>query len=67
MKNRFKEPQQYDHEIIDEDGAKVGEVRVTPTSIKWKPKGKHKYLQVSLRRFAEWIESDDSEAKAVQK
>lgn len=55
-KNKFLAPSSYDHEIGDaDDGTKVGELRIKPSSILWKGKGEHKYRSVSLDDFVAWI------------
>jgi hypothetical protein len=62
--NVFGEPQSYDHTIYKKlSGAKVGEIRVKPSSILWKPKGAHKYSSVSLEDFAEWMKSKQQVSK----
>lgn len=67
MKNQFKEPQLYDHKIVDEDGDKIGEIRVTPTAIKWKAKSQHTYRSVTLVQFAAWVATSASGAKVTKK
>lgn len=67
MKNQFQRPMLYDHEIVDEDEHKIGEIRVTPTSVKWKRKGQQIYKSVTLEQFTAWIESSESGAKATKK
>ena len=55
--NKFVAPISYDHIIANaEDGSKVGEIRIKPSSVLWKPKGGQKYHSVSMTKFAEWIE-----------
>jgi hypothetical protein len=55
-KYKFLEPDSYDFEIGDATtGNKIGEIRIKPSSILWKPKGKQKYSAISLDEFAEWI------------
>ena len=54
--NKFLEPDSYDHVIGDADtGNKVGELRVKPSSILWKPKGAQKWHSASLDEFADWM------------
>jgi hypothetical protein len=62
-KNRFASPKFIQETILDERGSKKGDVRIKPSSIKWKPRGDHKYYSVPLERFAEWIMSPSSGAQ----
>lgn len=61
-KNSFKSPQFVEQSILDEDGAVLGTVRITPSSVLWKPKGKHKFLSVPLQKFSEWITHPETKA-----
>jgi hypothetical protein len=55
-KYRFSEQESYDHKIVDaNDKTAIGQLRIKPSSILWKPKGQQKFLKVSLDNFAEWI------------
>jgi hypothetical protein len=55
-KNQFLEPVCYDHVIGKaEGGSKVGEIRVKPSSILWKPRGQQKYFSATLDDFSKWI------------
>jgi hypothetical protein len=57
--NKFLEPDHYDHQIgAADEGGKVGELRIKPSSILWKPKNGRKYFSVSLEVFAQWIEKE---------
>jgi hypothetical protein len=56
-KNKFLEPVSYDHIIGDAaDGGKIGELRIKPSSILWKPKNKQQFFSVPLDDFSKWIE-----------
>ena len=44
-----------DHEIQEADGKKVGEVRVKPNSILWKPSGSQSWHNVTLDAFAKFM------------
>jgi len=56
--NKFVAAESYDYEIADANGGgKIGELRLKPSSLLWKPKGAHQYYSVSLSDFAEWAES----------
>jgi len=61
--NAFKAEQYRDHEILDESGAKVGDVRVKPSGILWSPKGKHTWYRVSLDDFAAFMERRGTQQK----
>ena len=70
MKNQFDRPKLYDHAILDEDGLKIGEIRVTPTAIKWRGKGRRgptPYRSISLDEFIDWMESSDSGARDTKR
>jgi hypothetical protein len=55
-KYRFSEQESYDHKIVDaDDKTAIGQLRIKPSSILWKPKGHQKFYKVSLDRFREWI------------
>ena len=54
--NAFDAPESYDHTIYKkEPWGKLGELRIKPSSILWKPKGAQKYFSATLEEFAEWI------------
>ncbi len=55
-KYKFLDPSSFDHAIGDaDDGSKIGELRVKPSSVLWKGKGQHQYHSVSLDDFITWI------------
>lgn len=56
-KNSFRARKYEDHEIIDDHGRVVGHIRVKPSGVLWSPaNGKH-WHGVSLKKFAEYLES----------
>lgn len=62
--NAFGEPESYNHTIYEKaTGKKIGELRVKPSSILWKPKGAHKYFSVTLDDFAAWMKDKQQVAK----
>ena len=63
---QFGSPQNYDHEIQDLKGKKIGTVRVKPTGIAWKPRNARKFYSVSLDKFTEWIMGDESGARQTK-
>jgi hypothetical protein len=62
--NSFGEPESYDHTIYEKaTSKKIGELRVKPSSVLWKPRGAHKYFSASLDEFAEWMKDKKTVAK----
>ncbi len=53
--------------VIDGDAGVIGRIRIKPSSVMWKPKGRGKFHSVSLDKFARWITDPDTEAKKVMK
>jgi len=55
-KNKIRAGQQTetakDFTILDGEDAVVGHIRIKPNAVAWCPKGKQKWHQVSLARFA---------------
>lgn len=48
-----------DFEIVEgTPPAKVGTIRVKPSGLHWKPKGKQSWYGVSIEEFAEFIEQN---------
>ncbi len=37
--------------VVDEDGSKFGELRISKGGIRWKPKGKHDHHFINWRDF----------------
>lgn len=56
-KNIFRAKQFEDFEILDENGNKVGEIRVKPSGILWSPGGKHNWYGVDLNTFAQFMKN----------
>jgi hypothetical protein len=63
-KYQFERPEHHEIVIVD-DGKAVGTLRVKPSTILWKAKGKHDYLSVSLDDFAKWIADPATKANKV--
>ena len=55
MAKYFNFPESQDFPINDENG-KVGELRVRPSGILWKPKNAKQYYRVSIEEFADYAE-----------
>ena len=53
--------------VIDGDATVIGRIRVKPSSVMWKPKGRGKFYSVSLDKFTKWITDADTGAKKVMK
>ncbi|MFZ3244455.1 MAG: hypothetical protein WBE47_02170 [Candidatus Acidiferrales bacterium] len=55
-KYRFSEQNACDHKIVHAtDSHAIGELRVKPSSLLWKPKGQHQYYSATLDEFTDWI------------
>ena len=65
--NSFRTPVHTDEEILDADGNKLGEIRLKPSSVLWKPKGAHKYFSVDLDSFTSWITDPSTNATRTSK
>ena len=68
-KNQFSRPTYYDHDILDENGGKIGTLRVKPTGVLWQPKGAKgpkKFYSIALSQFAKWITSDEAGARRTK-
>ena len=61
--NQFKPRKYEDHEIVDDTGAKVGDIRVKPSGILWSPKGSHDWYGIDLKAFAELMEKNGKRQK----
>ena len=59
-KKTIKRSQSEDFEIVEDDG-KVGTVRIKPSGILWKAKGKHKWIGVTVEQFAAFAEENGKE------
>jgi hypothetical protein len=56
--NVFKPRKYEDFEILDDNGNKVGEVRVKPSGVLWKPKHARDWFGVDLKKFAAYMEAN---------
>lgn len=69
MKNKFKGPNLYDIEIVDENYNKVGAIRIKPSTVMWCPKGAKgatPYFGVTIEQFEEWIMNNPNAKKMAQ-
>lgn len=64
MPNQFKEPNHYDHTVVDDDGLVVGHIRIKPNRILWKPRGSRSgWYGVSLADFGDRMVKKGSKQK----
>ncbi len=56
--NQFASRKFEDFEILDENGGKVGAIRVKPSGILWAPKGAQRWRGVDLATFAAFMEEN---------
>ena len=63
-KNAFTSPDFVEETITDGNGNIVGTIRIKPSGVLWKPKGKQKFLSVPLETFKHWI--TDPATKATE-
>lgn len=65
--NRFDAPE-YRAELIRkvDDDSVVGEIRISPVTVKWRPKNKGKYYGVPLDKFVAWITDDATKARRTK-
>jgi hypothetical protein len=62
-KNSFTSPDFVEETVVDETGAKLGTIRIRPSSVLWKPVNKRKFYSVSLKAFTTWITAEETAAK----
>jgi hypothetical protein len=62
-KNQFVSQAYFDHEIQDENGSKIGTLRVKPVGLAWKGRGKQSFLAVDLQKFVDWISEPGTKAR----
>ncbi len=65
-KNSFASPDFIEEVVLDENGNKVGTIRIKPSGILWKPSGKQSFCSVPLDKFAAWITDPATKAKQVK-
>ena len=62
--NKFDWPKHEDHQVLDSAGKAVGEIRIKPSGIMWRPKGKHSWHRITLEQFAEFaVENGTKQSK----
>ncbi len=62
MAKSLRRPEFEDFEITD-GGKVVGSVRVKPSGILWKPKGKQSWHRLSIEQFADYAERHGTKQK----
>lgn len=65
-KNSFQSPDFIEEVILGNDNKKLGTIRIKPSSIQWKPANKQQFTSVSLDKFLEWIQSDETKTKQTK-
>ena len=65
-KNQIKSPAYVEETILDKKDSPIGTIRVKPSSILWKKKGKGKFYNVSLDKFIQWITDPNTKAKRTK-
>jgi hypothetical protein len=64
-RNHIKSPAFIEATICDDNNSPIGTIRIKPSSILWKSKGKKKYKMVPLSSFIKWINSPLTKTKDV--
>jgi hypothetical protein len=70
MINKFKQkpkPKFTEEIIINRNKDLIGVIRITPSSVMWKPKGKGLFLKVDLGDFIAWITDPKTRVKRDSK
>ena len=65
-KNQFASPNFIEETISEEDGTKIGVIRIKPSTILWKPSGDQKFYSITLRKFVQWIKRRKTGARKVK-
>ena len=65
-KNSFRGADFVEETIVDDQGVVVGTIRIKPSSVLWKPKGKHSFLSVPLEKFTDWITDPGTKARSAR-
>jgi len=61
---KFVQPASYNFEFAEVDtNKKIGELRLKPSSILWKPKGAREYHAASLDDFITWMKTKGTVSK----
>jgi len=65
-KNQFAGPNFFEETILDKEGNKIGDIRIKPSTVLWKPSGDHLFYSVTLDTFVQWIKKRRTGAKKVK-
>ena len=65
-KNFIKGPAFTELTICGPDDSPIGTIRIKPSTVLWKAKGKTKYLAVKLEDFINWITDAHTKAREVK-
>ena len=67
MKNQFARQKLVDEAILNQDGSRIGLIRIKPSSVLWKPKSEQQFYCVRLDEFSDWITSPSTCARRTSK
>ncbi len=65
-KNSFRAPDHIEETIVDEHGAVIGTIRIKPSGVLWKPRGKQKFYRKSLDDLTDWMTNPKTKATRVK-
>ena len=65
-KNSIKAPAFIELTIVDTDEKPIGRIRIKPSNILWKKKGKGKFWNIGLDQFVKWITDPKTKAKRTK-
>ncbi len=63
---QFHTPAYIEEGIWDDNGKKIGTLRIKPVSLSWKSVNAQEFRTVPLDKFIEWITSSDANAKRTK-
>ena len=63
INNSFKSRVFTEEIILDPSGKRVGTIRISPASVKWKPKNAQKFYSIPLSRFIGWMVDPSTKAR----
>jgi hypothetical protein len=62
-KNRFDSPAYVEHYILGPDGKSIGTLRIKPSAVLWKGRGKREFVAVDLDTFTAWISDPSTKSR----
>ena len=66
-KNKLKSPAYIEAKVVGKNGRLIGEFRLKPSTVLWRPSQESKYFAVPLSQFHEWITSESTKAKRLDR